>query len=168
LTLRVPAEDVGAYPLGNVLARYRSGGEDFEIRPVAAGQVATVADRAAYLGGIDRERWESAVVEEEYGRLQQEVAEHVKAGRLAEAKEEIADYKLKNEALNASLQSPKVADNLEAVDALASEVDDAFVGHDQASKQNSLSKARQAAGWDGRRKGAKVAPPAPKPGGGSN
>ncbi|HEX9734814.1 MAG TPA: VWA domain-containing protein [Thermoanaerobaculia bacterium] len=168
LTLRVPADELGARPLGTVLARYRSGGEDFAIEPVAAGEVATVADRAAYLSGIDRDRWERSVVEEEYGRLQQEVAEHVKAGRLAEAKEEIAVYKAKNEKLNASLGSQEVADNLEAVDALASEVDDAFVGPDQGSKQNRLSKARQASAWDGRRQGAKLPPASPKPGGGSN
>jgi hypothetical protein len=168
LTLRVPADELGARPLGTVLARYRSGGEDFEIRPVAAGKVATVADRRAFLAAVDRDRWERAVVEEEYGRLQQGVAEHVKAGRLAEAKEEIAVYKAKNEKLNASLQSREVAVNLEAVDALESEVDDAFVGPDQSSKQNVLSKSRQSAAWDGRRKGAKLAPASPKSGGGSN
>ena len=161
LTLKV--QD-GGRELGQVAARYRAGEKRFELAALAAPRVEWVKDEAAFVAGLDRERWSRAVVEEDFGKLQQKVADEVKAGNRAAAKKEIAAYSDKYDGLNIYVGSDRVTVNLEAARSLSAEVDDAFVGADQQLKQNSLSKTSQSAGWDRRRAGAKKLPaPTPPP-----
>lgn len=166
LTLAV-AESAGTHrDLGKVIVRYEAGGSSRELRPLPAPDVTVVADEAAFLAGLDAERFSRAVVEEEYGKLRQQVAAHVKAGRQEAAKSEIAAYSGKVGHLNAAVGSEELKRNLEDARSLAASVDDAFEGEGQQLKQNSLSKTNQSAGWDARRAGAKKLPPpqpAPQP-----
>lgn len=167
LTVRVGDGEPGHRELGRFTARYRAAGRQIEIGAIKAPTVAQVDDEATFLAGIRREKWGLATIEEEYGRLQQKVAEYVKSGRRDEAKQEIAEYKAKTAKLNETVGSAEVSANLQSLDALDSKVEDAFTGaaSEQRQKQNTLSKTNQAAGWDSRRAGAKKAPADPKGGG---
>ncbi len=107
------------------------------------------------MAALDRDAWGRAVVEEEYGRLQQEVAASVRAGNRDEALRRISVYETRNSAANVYVQSPEVTQNLSSLGYLSSQVDDAFSGADQESKQKVLAKERQATGHDARRVGAK-------------
>lgn len=165
LTLAV-AEGPGSHrDLGKVIVSYQAGGTAQELRPLPSPDVTVVEDEATFVAGLDRERFRRAVVEEEYGKLQQKVAAEVKAGRRDAAKAEIAAYEGKYRQLNAQVQDAELERNLAEAKAMDAKVDDAFRGADQAQKQNSLSKTNQAAGWDKRRAGAKKAPEASPPGG---
>lgn len=167
LTVRVNTGAAGDRELGRFAARYRAAGRQLELGAIAAPKVAQVDDEATFLAGIRREKWGLAVIEEEYGQLQQKVAEFVKGGRRDEAKKEIAEYKAKNSKLNETVGSAEVSDNLRQLDELDQKVEEAFTGAamEQREKQNSLSKTNQAQGWDSRRTGAKKVPAAPKGGG---
>jgi Ca-activated chloride channel homolog len=158
LTLRVEDQRLGAHELAKIQATFRAQGLEAATAEIKAASVEMVADEDIFIAGLDRDRWGRSVIEEEYGQLQKQVAEHVKAGRRDLAKQEIAAYRSKNARVNASVQCIKVEANLAASVELERKVEDAFTGADQALKQNSLSKANQASSWDSRRQGAKKLP----------
>lgn len=167
LTLAVAEGAASHRELGKVMVSYEAGGRSHALRPLPSPDVTVVADEATFLAGLDRERFSSAMVEEEYGKLRQKVAAYVKEGRKEAAQSEIAAYAGKVGHLNAAVGSEELKRNLEDARELATSVDDAFKGEGQQLKQNSLSKTNQSAGWDARRAGAKklppAKPPAPKP-----
>lgn len=174
VTLETPAGGGAAaghaLRLATVEASYTSEGRRRVAALPAPLRVALVATPAEALAAIDREAWECAVVEEEYGKLQEEVAASVRAGKREDALRSIATYAERQRATNAVVQSAAVAENLAGLAALEADVEDAFTGADQAGKQNQLAKARQATGYDARRQGAKrlpgpvpVATPVPSP-----
>lgn len=163
LTVKVAGDGLGACAIGELAAHYHAGGEAFTVAGLEAPAIERVVGREDFLAGLDRERWSRSVVEEDYGRLQQKVAEHVKSGDRDAAKREIADYAIRVRALNEAVDSKEVSQNLAETRRMEAEVDDAFTGRDQAAKQNSLSKVNQAAGWDKRRAGAKKTSGSPPP-----
>lgn len=157
VTLKVPDGETGEKPLGTFRATYRHGGAERALALPEAFQVACVEDRDAWVAGFDRGSWERSVVEEDYNSLRQKVAGFVKSGRRSEALEEIREYQERFRAMNVDFGSAAVATNLEQVETLETEVEDAFVGDEalQLQKQNFLSKEQQALSLDARRQGAK-------------
>ncbi len=164
VTLEVPSDRPGPRTLGTFRANYSDGGEHHSLTFTDMPRVACVAERDEFLAAVDKDTWARSVLEEEYNRLQQQVAGLVRSGRRDDALAAISTYQGDQQQLNRELESAEVDANLAETERLKSEVEDAFTGADQAAKQNVLSKRKQAAGWDGRRVGAKktVTPPAPK------
>jgi len=99
--------------------------------------------------------WSRSVVVDAYNNMQQEVARQVKAGRRDEALQAIGQFRAAAAPMNARLQAPPVAAQLQAADKLEADVAAAFNGPNQAAKQNELSKERSAEALDLRRAGSK-------------
>lgn len=165
VTLATPAVREASLQLAGLEASYSSARGRRSVALPAPLRIACAKTPAEALASIDRDAWGRAVVEEDYGRLQQEVASSVRAGRRDEALRRIADYQTRNSATNAAVQSPEVTKNLMSLGYLSSQVNDAFTGADQEAKQRGLAKSRQAIGYDARRVGAKMAPPKTSGGG---
>ena len=166
ITLETPATRTAALDLLRVRASFTSDGGRRSVATGAPLQVAAVAREEEVVAAIDRDAWGRGVVEDAYGRLQQEVATAVRAGRRDEAMDKIQAYEHRYTAANARVQSQAVTHNLSQLDAMEAQVEDAFTGFGQEAKQRSLAKSRQATGYDAQRAGAKrsappAAPPAP-------
>lgn len=155
LTLALPPEEIAVHNLGSFVASFRHGDRWHSLRFTETPQVACIEDEQEFFESVDPESWERAVVEEDYNRLQQKVASYVQAGRKDEALKEIDAYVTSNSELNQTLQRDAVKKQLDETRKLAEEVEGAFVGANQESKRNLLSKSKQASGWDGRRAGSK-------------
>jgi hypothetical protein len=106
------------------------------------------------VSSIDRDRWESKVLKEDYGRLKQEVAADVGSGRMDGALKRIDDYEREQKALNSAVRSPAVERNLETdLKDLRKRVADTFSGPAAAvaEKQKAGAKSLQYEGYSERR-----------------
>ncbi len=155
LTLAVANDQPGDRPLGRFAASYNDGGVNRVLAFDDAPVVACVRDKQLYYQSFNKEAWARAAIEEDYGRLQENVAELVKSGQRDAALRQIDAYQVHNQRLNRHMKRDEIRKKLEEVSRLATEVEDAFEGADQSAKQNHLSKANQAAGRDARRAGSK-------------
>jgi Ca-activated chloride channel family protein len=154
LTLQVPTSEETLFPIGRVTARYRHNGRPHEVFLENAFTIACVGDEARVLSSIDRTRWEEKVLREDYNRLKQEVAADISAGNASSAHQRIDSYEREQKSLNAVVNSPGVARNLESdVKDLKKRVDETFQGPPAAvmEKQKSGSKAMQYEGYSNRR-----------------
>lgn len=154
LTLRVPASQEQNVALGRVTLSYVEGGQP---RAVEAGQalaVDCVEDEAVAVAAIDKATWERGVMQEEWGRVQQDVARAVREGKREEAHGYLLQYQAKQAPLSEKLGSSSVEGSLVESRALWQQVDDAFKGEDQHSKQNLLSKDNLSKGRGSRRWGS--------------
>jgi Ca-activated chloride channel family protein len=159
VTLATPATREVGLRLAGLEATYSSAGGRRSVALPTPLKIACVGTKAEAVAAIDREAWGRAVIEEDYGRLQQEVATSIRAGRRDEALRKIADYEQRTTVTNAEVQNDAVTENLMALGYVRSQVDDAFTGADQEAKQRGLAKSWQANGYDARRAGAKMVPP---------
>ena len=155
LTFRVPNNEIGEFDLGKITMTYQAGGKQHRLSLSEVPRVACVTKANEFFASVDKEAWEAAVLDEEYNRLQQDVAQSVREGRRDEALARIHQYRDTTSTMNERIKSEAVMDNMMQLRALEVEVDDAFRGVNQPEKQNLLSKTKQAAGRDGRRKGSK-------------
>jgi hypothetical protein len=108
--------------------------------------MACVADRKAVLSSIDQVAWGDQVVQEEYSRLKERVADAIRKGEKDEALKQIRDYETRNRAANAAVGSGKVAGNLEKdLPGLRRSVEETFAGPPAAvaEKQKQASKTLQ-------------------------
>ena len=154
LTLQVPTNEEALFPIGRVTARYQHGGQPHDVFMESAFTVACVGDEARVLSSIDRTRWEHKVLADDYNRLKQEVAADISAGSAGSALKRIDAYEKEQKALNAVVNSPGVARNLERdVKDLKKRVDETFQGPPAAvmEKQKSSSKSMQYEGYSNRR-----------------
>jgi Ca-activated chloride channel family protein len=154
LTLQVPTSEEALFPIGRVTARYRANGRPHEVFMENAFTIACIGDEGRVLSSIDRTRWEEKVLKEDYNRLKQEVAADISAGSADSALKRIDAYEKEQRTLNAVVNSPGVARNLENdVKDLKKRVDETFQGPPAAvmEKQKFGSKAMQYEGYSNRR-----------------
>jgi Ca-activated chloride channel family protein len=159
VTLDTPAARGASFGVTGLETSFSSGGGRRSVALAAPLRIACAKTAEEAIAAIDRDAWGRGVVEEEYGRLQQEVAASVRAGQRDEALRRIADYEARNRSLNSVVHNAAVDSNLSSLGSLQSEVNDAFTGPDQEAKQKVLAKGRQATGYDARRAGAKMGVP---------
>ena len=111
-------------------------------------------DESEVLSSIHKEAWEEKVLQEDYNRLKEEVAEDVKAGNENDAMQKIETYFQEKKELNDRVQSEQVDKNLkEDVEGLKSMVRETFQGSPSAviQKQKSNAKSLQYEGYKERR-----------------
>ncbi len=143
LSLKVGTESVfEPRDLGDLKVRFKADGELQEARVEPGLQVACVDDPQAYISSIDSDAWGRAVVNEEYGVLQNLVSGLIRKGKKAEAQKQIDGYVTRQSRQNAHLKNAAVSSNLAEVEKLREEVDQAFEGPDQALKQKVMVKKR--------------------------
>jgi Ca-activated chloride channel family protein len=150
----VPTGEEALFPIGRVTARYQHNGQPHEVFMENAFTIACVGDEGRVLSSIDRTRWEEKVLVDDYNRLKQEVAADISAGSVESAHRRIDAYEKEQKTLNAVVNSPGVARNLEGdVKDLKKRVDETFQGPPAAvmEKQKSGSKSMQYEGYSNRR-----------------
>lgn len=159
LTLEMDTETERTISLRNVALAFRQSNSFRRISLNESFDVACVADSSEAFASIDREQWEKTVVEEEYNRLKEDVARDIAAGEELSAREKIDSYRKKQEIMNQSVGSDKVAENLEqGLSDLNHAVDGAFSGTpaEAAAEQKRTAKSLQFDGYSGRRSNQEV------------
>ncbi len=146
LTFKVPTDQEGDIGLGTFDVRYQYGGTPLNLRSKENLMIACVADKKAVLSSIDQEAWGEQVVQEDYNQLKEEVADAIRKGEKDEALKQIHVYEARKRAVNATVGSSKVADNLNKdLQGLRQSVEETFAGPPAAvaEKKKQTSKALQ-------------------------
>jgi Ca-activated chloride channel family protein len=154
LALQVPTAAEARFEIGGITARWLQDGGVREVRLETGFTIACVGDKGRVLSSIDRDRWESKVLKEDYGRLKQEVAADISSGRMDGALQRIDAYEREQKAVNSAVGSAAVERNIETdLKDLRKRVADTFSGPPAAAaeKQKSGSKALQYEGYTERR-----------------
>ncbi|HKU45087.1 MAG TPA: VWA domain-containing protein [Polyangiales bacterium] len=154
VSLRVPSDREGELPLGAVELAYTEGGQRKRMAAQGALAVRCVSDEHTALASIDKGAWERAVAQEEWGRVQEQVARAVHEGKREDAMQTLTAYRSQYSALNAKIGSAAVDGSLTESETLEQQVVQAFEGADQVGKQNLFSKEQSAKGRKFRRIGS--------------
>lgn len=155
VTLAVPNGTLGDYPLGRFSLAYDDGGTRTTLAFSDVPRVACVAGEDDFYASFDEPAWSRSVVVEGYNKMQEEVAREVKAGRRDAALAVLQDFRKETAQANERIKSAEVNAQLSSMDKLEADVAGAFVGAEQAARQNELSKTRSAEALDLRRAGSK-------------
>ncbi len=154
LTLQVPSELTGSYEIGEIKVYYRFNGQPMQTGLDETLKIACVKNKKEVQASIDKTSWTEKVIREDYNRLKQEVAGDIKAGKKQKALQRINRYYHEQEAINRSIASEEVTQNLDRdLKDLRERVEDTFQGAPAAvtAKQKANSKAMQYEGYRGRR-----------------
>lgn len=154
LTLRVPVDQEAELALAKLQLSYFEAGAPWQLPLSQDLAVKCVKDETTALASIDKGAWERGVAQEEWGRVQQEVARAVHEGQRDQAVGALRDYRAKQAAANSIVGSAAVSSTLAETEAVERQVADAFAGENQAWKQNALSKQNLADGRGKRRVGS--------------
>jgi Ca-activated chloride channel homolog len=154
LTFQVPTDKERQILLGGLQVSYLHDGRRRTLAATPQLKVACVAKAAEVMASVHKEAWGGEVVQEEYGRLKDEVADAVRRGDARAARRSIEAYADRNQRINAVVGSAAVADHLATeVKALSDHVAEAFSGPpaSMAQKQKQTSKKLQYEGYLDRR-----------------
>lgn len=146
LTFQVPTDKERSFHLGAFQARFMDNGVSRKLDHDAELSLVCLADQKAVMASIDRAGWGEQVIQEDYSRLKEEVAEAIRLGRKEQALTKIQEYEERNRSVNAAVGSAKVAKNLDTdVSVLRQSVKDTFTGAPAAvaEKKKQRSKALQ-------------------------
>jgi Ca-activated chloride channel family protein len=146
LTLQVPTDRQGEIDLGTFDVVYQSNGATRRLSSREKLLMVCVADKKAVLSSIDQDAWGDQVVQEDYNRLKERVADAIRKGEKDEALKQIQDYETHNRTINFAVGSGKVAGNLSKdLPGLRQSVEETFAGPPAAvaEKKKQASKALQ-------------------------
>jgi Ca-activated chloride channel family protein len=154
LTLQVPTTAAGSIRLEGLQADFRHGSQSLTARLPQALAIACVDDAAAVAASLDKGAWTDKVLQEDFGRLKEEVAAAIRRGDAPGAIQSIQTYREEQAAVNRVVASPEVARNLEQeMPALVRQVEETFSGAaaEVAAKQKQSAKSLQYDGYQNRR-----------------
>ncbi len=154
LTFRVPADAEREFVISGVSVEYRHENQAHRVSLPDPFTIACVQDQTEALSSIDKDEWEQKVIFDDFNRLKEEVARDIKTGNQRQALQKIEAYAAEKEAVNATVQAPGVARNLEKdVGKLRDVVSETFAGSadEVREKQKRRSKSLQFEGYSGRR-----------------
>ena len=154
LTFQMPTTDEREFTLADFRASYLHEGKQLDLINSQKLAVHCVADQKEVVASIDEAAWSEQVVKEDYGRLKDEVAAAIRKGKKEEALETIQEYEVKNRAINDSVGSSRVSQNLEKdVQVLRQSVEETFAGAPAAvaAKKKQQAKALQYESYQVRR-----------------
>ena len=142
----VPTDIERSFDLGAFQAQFMNNGIAQQLTHDGDLRLACLADKKAVIASIDKVGWGQQVVKEDYSRLKEEVATAIRKGQKDRALGKIREYEERNRAVNATVGSAEVSENLEKdVQNLRHSVEDTFVGAPAAvaEKKKQRSKALQ-------------------------
>lgn len=154
VTLKIPTRQKQEFAITGVSLRYRRNDTHHTLTLADTFTVVCVADRALALASIDKGVWEGKVLQEDYSRLKEKVAEAIRRGDIREANRQIQCYRAKKEEINEVVGSGAVADNLaQDLRGLESQVRESFTGPPAAAaaKQKKNAKIIQYQAYESRR-----------------
>ena len=112
LTFGLPARAEARVDIEGIKVAYTHEGVRRTAVLPGAFTVACVADPAAAVASIRKDVWEKKVLQEDYGRLKQKVADDIRSGKAPQAMERIRKYQAEQQAVNAVVGSAMVDENL--------------------------------------------------------
>ena len=154
LTFQVPTDQEREFSLGEFKVRFNHDGVEHDITTRQKMVLACVTDQKEVIAGIDPTVWSAHVVQEDFSRLKEEVAEAVKNGEKDKAINQIKEYETRTGTINASVGSAVVAENLRAaLPGLRQSVEQTFAGTPAAVAEKKMqnSKALQYESYQVRR-----------------
>lgn len=129
LSFQVPTEQARKFTLGRILVHYQHQGNHHTITNDHGLTVACVTDKQEVIASIDKAQWSDQVLQEDYSRLQDEVADAIRKGEKEKALLKIQSYESRNRRLNSVMQSPAVSQNLDQeVQNIRTKVEETFAG----------------------------------------
>ncbi|MCX5880860.1 MAG: VWA domain-containing protein [Deltaproteobacteria bacterium] len=146
LTFQVPTDKEEEFLLGEFQVRFNHNGAAHNIATSGQMVLACVKDPGEVTASIDAPAWSARVIQEDYSQLKEAVADAIEKGEKDKAMGQIREYETRNEAINATVGSAVVAENLKTdVQALRQGVEDTFAGPPAAvaEKKKQNSKALQ-------------------------
>lgn len=154
LTLKIPTDSQKTFEIDKIKLSYQFGNRSYETALEESFKIACVNDQKKVYSSINKTSWSEKVINEDFNRLKQEVAADIKSGQKQGALKKIDKYYDEREAVNATVGSAHVAENLDKdLKELRTFVKDTFEGAPAAvqQKQKSNAKALQFEGYSGRR-----------------
>ena len=146
LTFQVPTDKEEEFTLGEFQVRFNYNGAAHGLATSGQMVLACVKDPGEVTASIDAPAWSARVIQEDYSQLKEGVAGAIAKGEKDKAMDQIREYETRNEAINATVGSAVVAENLKTdVQALRQGVEDTFAGPPAAvaEKKKLNSKALQ-------------------------
>ena len=154
LKFKLPTDSERTVDLGGIYASFQRDNQPGVTRLDQTFRIACVTDRAEVTASIDPAAWEKKVLQDDFNRLKEELAQDIKNGRREAALGRITRYRADQSSVNTVMKSSRVAENLENdLDGLTSLVHETFAGAPQAvaEKKKKASKALQYDGYRERR-----------------
>lgn len=154
LNFSLPPTADGMLDIARFEVRYHYEGRMRTICLAPTLQIACVDDPAEVMAGIQKDVWTRQVIQEDFSRLKNGIADDIREGNPERAKFRIQAYKERQSAVNAVVGSDDVARNLEVdVVALEDQVAETFAGAPAAvaEKQKRASKSLQHESYQRRR-----------------
>ena len=154
LNLKIPTGREKTFKISGIDLAYRFNDTPYTVKFTTPFTLACVSDPKTAMASIDKDTWEHKVIQEDFNRLREEVAEDIKTGRKKQAMKRIENYRSTQQTINAQVQSEAVAGNLEKdLMDLRDTVADTFSGRESEvqEKQKKTAKALQYEGYSGRR-----------------
>ena len=154
LSYQVPTEQERTLSLGTIEVSYQLEGATGLVAAAEELSIACVKDEKAVAAGINKDVWVEQVLKEDYSRLKEHVAAALRGGKKDEALQVIEEYEDRNAAINSSVDSAKVSQNLSHdVKVLRENVLSTFAGAPAAvaEKKKQYAKELQYEGYQVRR-----------------
>jgi Ca-activated chloride channel family protein len=154
LTFQVPTTREKDFSLGNIQLTYKEDGREKTLTTDNALTIACVPDPKEVVASIDKKSWGRQVIQEDYNKLKELVADAIRKGQKDKALGQIVEYEKRNRALNADVKSSTVSENLDRdVQGLRKCVEETFAGPPAAvaGKQKAESKKLQFESYQNRR-----------------
>ncbi len=154
LTFKVPSTSLREYAVNRIKIHYMKDEIPQQLDFQEEFIITCVKEKKEFFESYNKHEWESMVVQEAYGKLQEDVANLIKEGDEIKARERIEDYKTEQKTLNFVMKSEKVRQNLdEDINVLDRLVGDTFSGEvsEIKRKKNKNSKRLQYGGYQERR-----------------
>jgi Ca-activated chloride channel family protein len=143
LTLTVPTDKEREFSLGQILMGYQHKGYSRALSDDTGLVVACVADQQAVNASIDATEWTQQVLQEDFSRLKDEVADAIRKGEKEKALSKIHSYEERNRELNSVIQSPSVSQNLDQdVQVMRMGVEETFAGKPAEVAEKKKQKAK--------------------------
>ncbi len=129
LTFQVPTNKERQFSMGRILVHYLYKGNHRTLSNDHGLSVACVTDEREVITSIDKAQWSDQVLQEDYSRLKDEVADAIRKGEKEKALSKIQSYEDRNRQLNSVMQSPSVSQNLDQdVQHIRMKVEETFAG----------------------------------------
>jgi Ca-activated chloride channel family protein len=146
LTFQVPTDSRREFELQPIQIRYQHEGQRRSLTGDRGWTVACISDPKEVMASIDEKGWSDQVLQEDFSRLKEEVADAIRKGEKKRALSRVKIYEERNRSMNASVGSAAVAQNLdEDVKDLRQNIEETFAGPPAAvaEKKKQQSKALQ-------------------------
>jgi len=150
LSFQIPTDSAAGFRIGPIAVGYMADGARHRIVLNPAFEIACIPDAEKVAASIQKDAWEKKVLQDDYGRLKEQVASDIKSGDREKAMDRIDAYRDRQSELNARVGSAAVNENLnQALPQLSRVVEETFKGEAEAvrRKQAVQSKALQYEGY---------------------